>query len=256
MNGNTQLFSILCSRFQKQLPGDIGPQAAKTYIQHIDGAPDSTTLQNGLRDRQTNQGSGVQLWSNPVKIDGPTGKPGAGIGVNIPPVEGVAFSGVGEPVYPFINLPNLPDAVQTDDMGESAVVGGHNIFSGVGFGNYAFPVGPHTGIHNGNEDSFFRPIGNGLNQAIACLPYGVGSNIMGQIVNFQLRADAVSNTVHGADGTVHKTKVRLKNQWLHKAILLHKIPVYHTLFSVKSQSSVPDTNMRLKSDSLFVLNPR
>ena len=124
-------------------------------------------------------------------------------------------------------------------MGEGAVVRGDNILSGVRFGNNALPVGTNTRIHNGDKDGVLRPVGDCLDQAIACLPNRIRCNIVGQIMNFQLRADAVGNAVHGAHGAVHKTEVRLKNQWFHRQVLLFKILIYHILFPEKSQSSVP-----------------
>ena len=133
-------FSILRSGFQEKLPGNIGPQASEPHIQHINGAPDGAALQDRLRDGKADQGSGVQLWAYSRKINGAAGKPGTGIGVHIPPIEGIAFTGVGKPVHPLVNLTNLPDAVQADDMGEGAVVRGDNILSGVRFGNNALPV--------------------------------------------------------------------------------------------------------------------
>ena len=39
---------------------------------------------------------------------------------------------------------------------------------------------------------------------------------MGQIVDAQIRIDAVGNTVHGADSAVHKAEIGLEYQRFHK----------------------------------------
>ena len=100
-------------------------------------------------------------------------------------------------------------------MGQCPIVRGNDVLSGLCADRNAPPVRPYPGIHHGDEHRILRPVGDGLDQPVAGLPDGVGGDIMGQIVDLQLRIYAVGHAVHSADRPVYQAKIRLKYQRFH-----------------------------------------
>lgn len=155
-----------------------------------------------------------------MKIDNAAGQSGAGVGINISAMEGVAFTGAGKAVHIFVDFPDFLDSVKTDHMGQGAVIWGNNVVAAGSSHHDTLPTGANAGINHGYKDRVPGPVTDGLNQAITGFPDVIRRNIMGQIVDVQLRMNGICHTVHSADRAVYQTEIRLKYQMIHAANLL------------------------------------
>lgn len=88
------------------------------------------------------------------------------------------------------------------DVRERAVVGRDDEVAVSGFRDDAASCRADAGVDHGDEHRARRPVRDGLRQAVACLPDVIGRNVVGQILDGQLRTDGIGHAVHGADRAV------------------------------------------------------
>ena len=219
-DGDADPVAVSDPGFQEHGPGDIGPEAAEPDVQHVNGAADRFSVQIRLHHRQAHQLLHIQGGSHTLKTDDPGGKPGTGESIDIPAMEGIALSGPGKPVDGLVDLPRRFDAVQPEHVGQGAIVRRHDVLPRPGLHHHTFPVGAHAGIHHGDEHRPPGPVIDGLDQTVAGLPDMEGRDLMGQIVDPQIRMHRIGNTVHGADRAVHQAEIGLKYQRFHMPSLL------------------------------------
>ena len=158
----------------------------------------------------------IHLRAYLLKGDDAGGQTCARIGVNVPPVEGIAFAGTRQTVDGFVNHPRLGNADHPFDVGQGAVVGSDHVLPAGGANHDAAAGAAHAGIHHADKYAALGPVRHRLDQAVAGFPDVILGNIMGQVVDAQLIADAFRHAVHGGNCAVRVTKVALKDQRPHK----------------------------------------
>ena len=204
---------------KEHLARDVGPQAAEAHVQHVDGAGDQVALPPGLDDRQLDHTVDGHLGPDLLKGDHPGSQPRAGIGVDIPPVEGIALAGIRQAVDALVDHPRGDDPAHALDMGQGAVVRGDHILPAAGLDHDRAPRRAHAGVHHRDEDRPGGPVLHRLDQAVAGLPDVIGGNLMGKVAYLEILAHRIGDAVHGADRPVREAEIGLKQQGMSHVML-------------------------------------
>ena len=173
------------AQLQKQLTRDVGPQRSEAHVQHVDGAADAVALHGGLHHRQLDHAVRRNLRPHLLKGDGPAGQTRAGVGVDVAPMEGIAFAGTRQAVHRFVDHARLRDAADALDVRKGAVVRGNHVLPRRRAHRDGAPGRAHAGVHYADKHTALRPVAHRLNQPVAGLPDVILGDVMRKIEHAQ-----------------------------------------------------------------------
>ena len=131
-DGDQQAVASVDGQLLDHFQGNIGPQGAKADIQDIDRAHRRIALKARFDHWQGHQTVHWSFLAQVCKSHLSAGQHGPIVGVDVPPVESIAFLGVWQAVLVFVDHPDGFNPFILVDMGQSPVVWSDDVVAGLG----------------------------------------------------------------------------------------------------------------------------